>query len=56
MTAKSAGHGVTVYTVDGVPVAWVRELPNGQVVGGGKAKSLLAALDLHVQGKTAVTS
>ena len=51
MTAKPAGHGATVYTVGGVPVAWVRELPSGQVTGGGKAKHLMTALEMHLKAK-----
>lgn len=51
MVSKAAGKGATVYVVDGVPVAWIRELPNGQVVGGGKAKALGAALDMLLKAK-----
>lgn len=53
MTATPAGHGATVYTIDGVPVAWLRALPNGNVTGGGKAAHLLAALDLHIKAQEA---
>jgi hypothetical protein len=55
MTATPAGKGATVYTVDGVPVAWVRELPSGQVTGGGKAKHLMAALELLLKSKGETT-